>query len=42
MRGEVIRDHLGNELSIVEADARRIKRLRLKLSKNFKRKNVEN
>ena len=42
VRGEVIKDHLGNEFSIVEADARRIKRLRLKLSKNFKRKNVEN
>ena len=40
-RGEVIKDIFGNEFSIVEADARRIKRLRLQLSKKFKRENVE-
>ena len=42
VRGEVIKDIFGNEFSIVEADARRIKRLRLQLSKKFKRENVEN
>ena len=41
VRGEVIKDVFGNEFSIVEADARRIKRLRLQLSKKFKRENVE-
>ena len=39
---EVIKDIFGNEFSIVEADARRIKRLRLQLSKKFKRENVDN
>ena len=42
VRGEVIKDIFGNEFSIVEADARRIKRLRLQLSKKFKRENVDN
>ena len=42
VRGEVINDEFGNEFSIVEADARRIKRLRVQLSKKFKRENVEN
>ena len=42
VRGEVIKDIFGNEFSIVEADARRIKRLRLQLSKKFKRENVVN
>ena len=37
-----IKDIFGNEFSIVEADARRIKRLRLQLSKKFKRENVDN
>ena len=41
VRGEVIKDMMGNEFSIVEADARRIKRLRLKLSKKFQRENVD-
>ncbi len=41
VRGEIIKDRMGNEFSIVEADARRIKRLRLQLSKKFKRENVE-
>lgn len=40
VRGEVIKDRMGNEFSIVEADARRIKRLRLKLSKRCKRENA--
>ncbi|MDG2355393.1 MAG: hemolysin family protein [Paracoccaceae bacterium] len=40
VRGEVIKDQMGNEFSIVEADARRIKRLRLKLSKRCKRENA--
>ena len=40
VRGEVIKDQMGNEFSIVEADARRIKRLRLKLSKKCKRENA--
>ncbi len=42
VRGEIINDKFGNEFSIVEADARRIKRLRVQLSKKFKRENVEN
>ena len=42
VRGEVIKDIFGNEFSIVEADARKIKRLRLQLSKKFKRENVDN
>ena len=41
VRGEVIKDQMGNEFSIVEADARRIKRLRLKLSKKCKRENAD-
>ena len=41
VRGEVIKDQMGNEFSIVEADARRIKRLRLKLSKKSKRENAD-
>mgnify|MGYP001273223100 FL=1 len=41
VRGEVIKDIFGNEFSIVEADARRIKRLRLQLSKKFKREDVD-
>ncbi len=41
VRGEIIKDQMGNEFSIVEADARRIKRLRLQLSKKFKRENVD-
>ena len=41
VRGEIIKDQMGNEFSIVEADARRIKRLRLQLSKNFVRENVD-
>ena len=40
VRGEVIKDTMGNEFSIVEADARRIKRLRLQLSKTLTRENV--
>ena len=42
VRGEVIKDIFGNEFSIVEADARKIKRLRLQLSKKFKKENVDN
>ena len=41
VRGEVIKDKNGHEYNIVDADARRIKRLRLQLSNEYDRKPVE-